>query len=182
MKEMWMKQHSKDQTVARLEFIALLGAFALFLSTVEYLIPKPVPFMRIGLANLPIMIGLGLLAPKEYILLVLLKVLGQGLISGTLFSYVLLFSLGGTIASSLIMYLLFHLLHKWVSMVGISMAGAMASNIVQLVLSRYILFGEGAWLIAPPFLIMGLATSIILGIFTEQFIERSVWYRNKVLV
>lgn len=177
-----MKQHSKNKITTRLEFVALLAAFALFLSTVEYLIPKPVPFMRIGLANLPLMIGLGLLAPKEYMLLVLLKVLGQGLITGTLFSYILLFSLGGTIASSLVMYLLFHLLRKWVGMVGISMAGAMASNMVQLILSRYILFGEGAWLIAPPFLIMGLVTSIVLGLFADQFMERSAWYRSKVVL
>jgi heptaprenyl diphosphate synthase len=56
----------------------------------------------------------------------------------------------------------------------------MASNIVQLVLSRFLLFGESAWLIAPPFLIMGLVTSIILGLFTRQFIARSAWYRKKV--
>ena len=175
-----MKSLSKSRPPMRLEFIALLGAFALFLSTVEYLIPKPVPFMRIGLANLPIMIGLGLLNPVEFIVLVCLKILGQALISGTLFSYVVLFSFGGTVASALVMYLLHRLGRRWVSIVGISITGAMASNIVQLVLSRYLLFGESAWLIAPPFLIMGLATSIILGIFTRQFMKRSVWYRQKV--
>ncbi|PKL14561.1 MAG: heptaprenyl diphosphate synthase [Spirochaetae bacterium HGW-Spirochaetae-8] len=175
-----MRLLSKPRPNVRLEFIALLGAFALFLSTVEYLIPKPVPFMRIGLANLPLMIGLGLLNPVEFIVLVCLKVLGQALISGTLFSYVVLFSFGGTVASALAMYLLHHLGGRWVSMVGISIAGAMASNIVQLVLSRFLLFGESAWLIAPPFLIMGLVTSIILGLFTRQFIARSAWYRKKV--
>ncbi|MDR1230490.1 MAG: heptaprenyl diphosphate synthase, partial [Spirochaetaceae bacterium] len=30
---------------------ALLGAFCLFLSSIEYMIPKPLPFMRLGIAN-----------------------------------------------------------------------------------------------------------------------------------
>ncbi|MHC1693164.1 MAG: Gx transporter family protein [Sphaerochaetaceae bacterium] len=166
----------KPRQTLRLDFVAILGAFSLFLSTIEYLIPKPVPFMRIGLANLPLMIGLSLMTPHEYLLLILLKVLGQGLISGTIFSYVVLFSLGGTLASALAMYLLHRLGKRWVGMLGISMAGAMASNIVQLILSRYILFGKSAWLIAPPFLIMGLVTSIILGLFAQRFIDHSTWY------
>ncbi|MCK5201492.1 MAG: Gx transporter family protein, partial [Spirochaetales bacterium] len=36
--------------------IALFAAFCIFLSTVEYLIPKPFPFFRLGLANFPIIV------------------------------------------------------------------------------------------------------------------------------
>ena len=54
------------RTKMNVEFVALLAAFALFLSTVEYMIPKPIPFMRIGLANLPLIIGLGVLTYREY--------------------------------------------------------------------------------------------------------------------
>lgn len=174
-----MTPHSEHQEAVRIEFVALLAAFALFLSTVEYLIPKPVPFMRIGLANLPLLIGLGLLTKREYALLALLKVLGQGLITGTIFSYIVLFSLGGTLAGALTMYLLHRIGKRRISLVGISIGGAMASNIAQLALSRFILFGEAASLIAPPFLIVGLVTSIILGTFARQFTAHSAWYRSK---
>lgn len=173
-----MIQHSDPDRVTRIEFVALLAAFALFLSTVEYMIPKPVPFMRIGLANLPLLIGLGLLNNREYILLALLKVLGQGLITGTIFSYIALFSLGGTVSSAFVMFVLYRYARRWTSLTGISMAGAMASNITQLQLSRAILFGDAARLIAPPFLIVGLTTSVVLGIFAEQFVEHSQWYRR----
>ncbi len=165
-------------TVLRVEFVALLAAFALFLSTVEYLIPKPVPFMRIGLANLPLIIGLGLLSDREYLLLALLKVLGQGLVTGTIFSYIVLFSLGGTVSSAFIMFLLYRYGRRYVSLVGISIAGAMASNITQLQLSRVVLFGDAARFIAPPFLIVGLLTSIVLGLFAERFVRYSSWYRK----
>ncbi|WP_422480351.1 Gx transporter family protein [Pleomorphochaeta sp. DL1XJH-081] len=173
-----MISHSETHTHARVEFVALLAAFALFLSTVEYMIPKPVPFMRIGLANLPLLIGLGILNNREYILLALLKVLGQGLITGTIFSYIALFSLGGTISSAFVMFVMFRYGKHWISLLGISMAGAMASNITQLQLSRAILFGDAARLIAPPFLIVGLATSIILGIFAQRFVDHSAWYKR----
>ena len=37
--------------------VALLAATALFLASVEFAIPKPVPFVRLGLANLPVLIA-----------------------------------------------------------------------------------------------------------------------------
>jgi heptaprenyl diphosphate synthase len=83
---------------------ALLGALCLFLSTVEYLIPKPLPFMRLGLANLPLILALDLFPFRAFMALVCLKALGQALVTGTLFSYVFLFSLAGTVASALSMY------------------------------------------------------------------------------
>ena len=175
-----MIRHTNSDRHTRIEFIALLAAFALFLSTVEYLIPKPVPFMRIGLANLPLIIGLGILKDREYIILALLKVLGQGLVTGTIFSYIIVFSLGGTIASAVVMYVLYRFGNRWITLIGVSIGGAMASNGVQLLLSQLILFGDAARLIAPPFLSVGLVTSIILGMFAQQFVQNSTWYRMEL--
>lgn len=156
--------------------IARLAALALFLSTVEYLIPKPLPFMRLGLANLPLMVALPLLDPVSFLVLVLLKVAGQALVNGTLFSYIAIFSLFGTFSSALVMFLIFRSGKRLFSYVGISMAGAMASNSVQLLLSYYLIFGSSILLIAPAFLAMGLFSSILLGLFVQRFTERSAWY------
>ena len=78
------------------DLVAFLGGLCLFLSTIEYLVPKPVPFLRIGIANLPLLIGLGILSPGQLLLVALLKVIGQGLVSGTLATYVFLFSAAGS--------------------------------------------------------------------------------------
>jgi heptaprenyl diphosphate synthase len=158
--------------------IAILAAFSLFLSTVEYMIPKPLPFLRIGLANLPTMIGLALFSLPEFLILVTLKIAGQGLINGTLFSYIFIYSAGGSIASSLMMYFLYKLFHNKISYIGISLVGAMTSNSVQLLLAQYLLFGSSIWIIAPPFLLMGLVSSILLGIFVNHFTGRSRWYSS----
>lgn len=159
----------------RYDTIALLGACALFLSTVEFLIPKPIPFMRLGLANLPILVSLSFLSPGEILLLTAIKILGQGLVNGTLFSYVFLFSAAGSLASSLVMLGASRLFGKGISLVGVSVLGALASNCVQLLISRALLFGEGAWLLAPPFLAIGTASSIALGLFALRFSENSRW-------
>jgi uncharacterized membrane protein len=172
---------STDTGRKRLLLAAKLGAFALFLSTIEYMIPKPVPFMRLGLANVPIMFALGLLKPSGFVLLVILKVTGQALVNGTLFSYIFLFSLGGTVSSSAVMFGLYHLLKHHISFIGISVAGAMASNIVQLLLAGLLMFGPSIRLIVPPFLIMGLASSIVLGLFVQRFSEHSRWYTDHEL-
>ena len=60
--------------------IALLGAFCLFLSAVEYMIPKPLPFTRIGLANLPLMLAVDILPFPAFLLLICVKIIGQALI------------------------------------------------------------------------------------------------------
>lgn len=167
-----MISHSK----VRIELVALFAACALFLSTIEYMIPKPIPFMRLGLANLPIILALGILKNREYFLLLLLKVLGQGLISGTIFSYIILFSLAGSVSSAILMLLVYKLFKDKVSRVGISLSGALGSSISQLLISYLILFKEATYVFAPLFLFSSLISSIILGIFANEFINKSKWY------
>jgi heptaprenyl diphosphate synthase len=158
---------------------ALLGAFCLFLSSIEYMIPKPLPFMRIGIANLPLILALDLFPLAPFLLLTAVKTIGQALITGTLFSYIFLFSLAGTFASALSMFALRRLFgEKTLSFTGISVAGSLVSNGAQLVLARLFIFGAGVKYIAPPFLALGLITGIALGLFCEYFSARSRWYQQ----
>jgi heptaprenyl diphosphate synthase len=155
--------------------LAVLAAVAMFFSTLEYLIPKPVPFFRVGLANLPILLVIRFFRPRDVLKLTLLKVLGQGLINGTLASYVFLFSVFGSFASSLVMIGLISLGGRRVSLVGVSTAGAVASNVVQVTLSVLFIFGPSSWVIAPPFLILGTAAGIVVGLIAERFGASSRW-------
>ncbi|MDR0585401.1 MAG: Gx transporter family protein [Treponema sp.] len=155
---------------------ALLGGLCFFLSAIEYLIPKPLPFMRLGLANLPLLLALDILGPADYFLLALLKTAGQGIISGSLFSYVFLFSLAGTFSSAALMFGIRRLMGKHAGFAGIGCAGAMLSNGVQLLLARCFVFGAGLRFLAPPFLASGFISGAALGLFCEAFCRRSRWY------
>ncbi|MCL2599672.1 MAG: Gx transporter family protein [Treponema sp.] len=157
--------------------LALLCALCFFLSAIEYLVPKPLPFMRIGLANLPVLLAIHVLGAKDFFLLVLLKVVGQGLIGGTFLSFVFLFSIAGTFASALVMYALGRLSGgRLIGFVGMGCAGAMVSNGAQLVLARYLVFGEAVRYLVPPFLAAGFVAGIGLGMVCEYFCRRSSWY------
>ena len=166
--------------------LPLFGALCLFLSAAEHLIPKPLPFLRLGLSNLPLLAALAfppnadagrrprpLFSPRDFALLALLKVTGQALISGTLVSYAALLSCAGTSASALIMYTLRRAAGSGISLAGTGIAGAFASNAVQLLLARRFIFGEAAAYFAPPFLASGIITGAALGIFAERFAAQS---------
>ena len=158
--------------------IALLGAFCMFLSTIEYMIPKPAPFLRLGIANLPLMLALDIFPFPAYMVLVGIKVTGQALVTGTLFSPIFPFSLAGTALAALSMYALRRLCKHRVSFIGISTLGAMMSSISQIAMARWWLMGIGVRYIAPPFLAAGLITGVALGIFCEVFVSRSRWHAS----
>jgi heptaprenyl diphosphate synthase len=112
-----------------------------------------------------------------FLVLAAIKVMGQALITGTLFSYIFLFSLAGTFLSAVSMYTLRRLLGAGrISFIGIGVMGAMVSNVSQLALAWVFIFGNGVRYIAPPFLAAGLVTGIALGAFCEVFTRRSQWY------
>lgn len=129
----------------RTDLVAFFGALSLFFATLEYLFPKPIPFFRLGLSNLPMLVSLGFFSFREQLLLLVLKVVGTGIVNGTLTSYVFLFSTGSALASFVVMYGLY----RWVprpalSLTGVSLAGSLASNAVQIVLAVTIVYGPAA--------------------------------------
>ena len=158
------------------DLTALLGAFCFFLSALEYMVPKPLPFMRLGIANLPILLAAEILPLPWFLVLALVKVVGMSVISGSLFSYIALFSLSGTLVAALAMWIARAAGGRLISLVGVSIVGAVSSNAVQVVLARAVVFGEAARLIAPAFLAMGLVTGTLLGLFAERFAGTSAWY------
>ena len=149
--------------------IAFVAAATLLLSTLEYLIPKPLPFLRLGLANLPILLVLDIFTFKSFFILLLLKSIGQGFVSGTLFSYLFFISLAGTLSSGLLMKGTKTLFKSRVSLVGCSILGALASNISQLGVASLLIYGKTIWVAAPLMLGIGIISSIFLGFVAEQY-------------
>ncbi|MBN1525214.1 MAG: Gx transporter family protein [Spirochaetales bacterium] len=173
---------STQKAIDRETLIALLVGFAVFLATIELVIPKPLPFLRLGIANLPILIALRSLRFRDLFLLVFIKIMVMGLFSGSLFSYTFLFSIAGGISSFLVMAGTAAIIKKRLSLVGISVIGAFTSNCVQLWIAGLLVFGEGAWFIAPPFLVVGTISSVLLGLLAARFIQKSQWVRTHLVM
>lgn len=160
------------------EVAAFFGALCLFFATIEYLFPRPVPFLRLGLANLPVLLALDVLPARYLLLVTAIKVFGQGLLNGTFASYVFLFSLAGSAASTAAMLLAHRVGGQRISLVGVSLLGSLASNAVQVVLSILLIFGRNATLIAPVFLGAGVVSGLAMGLFARLFADRSKWYQR----
>lgn len=184
---------NKNSTTYQISFFA---ALCMFLSAVEYAIPKPLPFLRLGLANLPILLAIKKMRRRDVWALILLKILGQSFISGTLFSYIFVFSAAGSFASGLTMLFVYDICSSFkrkvlttgeatnqspsnnliISNIGLSLAGALANNGAQLLCAQFMMFGSNTKYIAPILLTTGCITGLALGIFANLFEEQSVWF------
>ena len=164
-----------------LKKLSFFSALCFFLSVVETAIPKPVPFFRLGLANLPVMLSLAYMTRRETTFLIFIKVFLQGIVSGTLFSYIFIFSMAGSLASGFSMmavYCIFSENKKLISWIGISMCGGFFNNIAQLLCSYFIVFGNSSRYIAPLLLTISFVTSFLIGIVACIFEENSKWLRS----
>ena len=117
-------------------FMGLLLAFALILSYIETLIPfqTGIPGVKLGLANLAVVLSLYLFTWKEAILLTTLKAVLSGLMFGNLF--MIIYSLAGALISCMIMILLkktggFHV-------PIVSVAGGVMHNMGQLLVAVFV--------------------------------------------
>ena len=149
----------------------------MFLSMIEYAIPKPIPFMRLGIANMGIMLSLYVLPIRQVLFLTLIKVFLQALISGTFFSYIFVFSLIGSFSSVFAMLFCKYIFKSKISFLGLCLSGALANNLSQILLSYLMIFKSSTSFIAPILLISGFISSIVLGTLTQKFVSGSSWYK-----
>lgn len=144
--------------------VAYLCALTLMFSYAELLLPRIVPFFRLGLGNIPVLLGFGLRFPA-FLLLVFVKALCASLTSGTLFTPFVLISVGQSVASGCVMYLLNKSLGKikdgkFLSLYGISVCGSAVSAFVQIFLSS-IYLGRGTWTLLGPMLVFSLFSAFV---------------------
>lgn len=144
---------------------------------IEYAIPKPIPFMRLGIANMGIMLSLYVLPIRQVLFLTLIKVFLQALISGTFFSYIFIFSFVGSFASVFAMLLSKNIFKSKISFLGICLSGALANNLSQILLSYLMIFKSSTSFIAPILLFSGFISSAVLGTLTQKFVKDSSWYK-----
>ncbi len=156
--------------------IAYLSALTLFFTYFELLFPRILPFFRIGLGNIPVLVAFDL-APKNFILLLAVKSLAGSLMSGTFFSPFILISLSQSFSSGLAMYALAKLngaLKKNIlSVYGISLVGSAVSGIIQ-IYSVSLYLGKGTLRLTGPMLLFNCASGIITA-----FLSRALSFPEK---
>lgn len=163
----------RESTGNRRRFvIAFLAAMAIFLSIVEAVIPRPLPWMRIGLANAVTLFAFGVLRPREVLVMVMLRVTAASLLLGTFLSAGFLLSVVAALSSFAVMYGMYAALGRWFSLVGISIAGAAASNAAQLAVVNALFIGSSLSYYFLPFLFLfALFGGTVTGLFGRFLAE-----------
>ncbi len=149
--------------------LALFTATALLLSYIESLFPffMGVPGMKLGLANLAVVLALYYYGWREALLINAVRIMLAGLLFGNLFS--ILFSLGGALVSFFAM-LLFRRLK--LSVYGVSMAGGVFHNLGQIVIAAAIVETAAVGYYVPFLLAAGVVTGLLIGILAKQILYR----------
>ena len=150
-------------TNSKLLVLAEFSILAVLVYTFENYLPKPLPFLKIGLANIFILLILWQLDLISAIIVSVSKVVIGSLLSGLIFTPVILFSLVGSITSLIAMYTA-HKIKINFSLIGVSIIGAIFHNISQLIIAYFLFFKNiKIFYLVPLILIMGLVSGLITG-------------------
>lgn len=142
--------------------VALFLALASLAQAAETLLPTPLPWLRLGLGNAFALAALSLWGVRAGVYVSLGKVLVGGLITGKFFMPGFFLALGGSVASIAVMALAIRLP---LGLVGVSVAGATAHSLAQLLLAeKLILKTPAVWALAPVVGILSVGAGIATGL------------------
>lgn len=149
-------------------------ALALVCSYIESLIPFyfGAPGIKLGLANIMVLLTLYLMGPREAAALSVMRVLLAGFLFGNAFS--ILYSLAGALLSFSVMYLLWKTgkLH----MVSVSIAGGISHNLGQIAVAALLVQNYRILLYFVILYFVGMVTGALIGIVAWE-----VYGRVKIL-
>lgn len=155
--------------VARL---GLLLSLALVLGLVEsFLPPVLLPGMRLGLANIAILLVLYLYGTKDGFMVAILKAVLVGLLRGSLLSMGGYMALAGTLLSFLGMALL-HFIFKKMSIIGVSLSGALLHVLGQIGVA-YLFLGAPILGYLPWLLLLAFVTGTMVGLVSRLLLKRT---------
>ena len=147
--------------------VAVFGVFtslALILSYVELLIPINfgIPGMKLGLANLLVVILLYKGCPRDALLLSVIRILLSGLIFGNMFS--IFYSLA---------VMVFLKKTGQFTVAGISIGGGASHNVGQLLVAMFVVQTYQVGYYLPVLLIAGVITGAVIGILSAEVLKRT---------
>lgn len=145
--------------------MGLLLAFALILSYIETLIPfqTGIPGIKLGLANLAVVLCLYLFGWREAMFLSVVKALLSGFMFGSL--SMIIYSAAGAFLSALVMIGLKRT--GWFHVPVVSGAGGVFHNLGQLFVAGLVIETYGVVYYIPILMVAGLGTGIVIGMVSS---------------
>ena len=160
--------------VQKMALLGVLTAAAIVIAILESFIPSVgIPGVKLGLANIVILIILYELGIVEAIIVNLLRVLVVGFVRGTFLSMGFLMSLTGAVLS-LTITIIFYLLIKKFSIIGVSVIGSIFHASGQILIAVLFLGTAYIVLYLPIIAISAIITGVFVGIVAQLIIKTGV--------
>ena len=159
----------KNNKAKKIALFGMMVALAFTFSYFESLISFDfvVPGVKLGLANLVVVIALYIMKPGEAFAIAIIRIFLAGLTFGNVYS--IAYSLCGGILSFLVMYLV---RKTNLSVIGVSMLGGICHNIGQIIVAAIVMGTSRLAYYLPVLLVAGLITGLLLGVISKLVIER----------
>lgn len=165
--------HKSKLTTRKLTRLALLAAAAVVLGYMEGIItafaPLP-PGIKLGLANTVVLYSIYTLGVGCSVILIILKVVLTGFMSGNL-AAAFLYSMGGAVLSLISMLLVKNLSRDKVSLVGVSVVGAVFHNIGQILVAALLLQTPGILFYVFILMISAVITGTLTGLAGKRVVQ-----------
>ena len=154
----------------RVAYFGVFTALALMFSYIETMIPIQfgVPGIKLGFANIMIVIMLYKSSAKEALLLSIVRIMLSGFLFGNLSS--ILYSIAGGVLSLEIMTLLKK--QGGFSVIGVSVAGGVSHNVGQLIVAMLVVETYQVGYYFPVLLVAGVLTGLGIGVVPQEVLKR----------
>jgi heptaprenyl diphosphate synthase len=141
------------------------------LFVLESLIPFPLPFLKVGLANISTLMMLIVSGPADALIVVFLRVLVGSLITGSFFGPSFILALSAGVVSAAVMGGVRIMAGRAFGPVGLSLAGSTAHVSTQIALVALLYVRNAAVMyLLPVLLLTALVGGLIVGIVTSRLL------------
>ena len=149
----------------KIPYYGLFAALAILMGYVEMLVPVPIPIpgVKLGLANVIVIIMMYFMDVKGAFFISLIRVFLSGLLFAGFAG--LLYSLAGALCSFAVMALL-KKTGKF-SIIGVSLAGGVFHNVGQVAVAAMVVENVKMMYYLPFLLVSGVVTGILIGIVAK---------------
>jgi heptaprenyl diphosphate synthase len=152
---------------------ALLTGFGLVMFLFEAILPRPLPWAKPGLANIATLLALYLLGPTSAWAVTLLRVIIGSFIIGSFMNPGFWLSLAGGAAAVAAMALLKRYGSTQFSVIGVSLAGALAHVLAQIVVAGWLIVRRFEIIyFLPAMLWPALFAGVLVGIAALLLLTR----------
>ncbi len=167
----------KNKTT-KLVNLSLFIAIALTLSYFERFIPITItiPGVKLGLANVVTLVALSLYGVKDSFIILSLRILMSAFFYGG-FGPMMYSFVGGLFALATMAFL-WRFKDKYISLIGISVLGAIAHNVGQVTVAFLIIKSAGIFSYLSVLLVSAIVTGVIVGIVAERVIKYLTIYQR----